>query len=332
MSARAKELDLMKQPVVVGVDVGGTKVAVGAVTRAGEIVRAERYPMDRSTQQTSLASIQAALDSFMSSEPNARPLAFGFGVVGRTDPVAGVWVRSMNIPISESVDMTARFGAPYGLRAAVDNDVHAATLAELHWGAGRTASDFIYLNVGTGTAAGIVTNGALVRGVGNHAGEFGHTYTGVAPDVECPCGRRGCLEPAASGGGLIARARELLATYPDSPLRAVDATGQLNAHAIFAQADLGDPLAARLAADMVNALGIALANLINLLDPQVIVVGGGVWADGWLLPRVQHVVQTTAMAGALSDLEGIVPSSLNPDHVGLLGAATLAWDIVSERK
>jgi len=319
-------------PVVIGVDVGGTKIAVGAVTRTGEMVQAGRYPMDRSTQQTSLTSIQVALDDFLSSWPHAAPLALGFGVVGRTDPAAGIWVRSMNIPISESVDMTARFGAPYGLRAAVDNDVHAATLAELHWGAGREARDFVYLNVGTGTATGIVTNGALVRGAGNHAGEFGHTFTGVAPDVPCPCGRCGCLEPVASGGGLIERARELLPAYPDSPLHVAEQQGQLNAHAIFAQADQGDPLATRLADDMVNALGIALANLINLLDPQAIVVGGGVWADGWLLPRVQRIVQATALAGALSDLESIAPSSLDPDHVGLLGAAILAWEVVAERE
>lgn len=323
---------MTNRDVVIGIDVGGTKIAVGAVTRAGEIVRSERYPMDRSTQQTSLDSIQAALDGFMAAWSAPAPLALGFGVVGRTDPAAGVWVRAMNIPISEPVDMTARFGAPYGLRAAVDNDVHAATLAELYWGAGHHATDFVYLNVGTGTAAGLVTNGRLVRGVGNHAGEFGHTYTGIAPDVPCLCGRRGCLEPVASGGGLIERTRELLPAYAGSSLAAADAAGALNAHTIFVQADAGDPLAARLADDMVNALGIALTNLINLLDPQVIVVGGGVWADGWLLPRVQQIVQSTALWGALSDLQGIVPSSLNPDHVGLLGAATLAWDLVNERQ
>ncbi|NLX37512.1 MAG: ROK family protein [Chloroflexi bacterium] len=323
---------MTKADVVVGVDVGGTKIAVGAVTRAGEILRSERYPMDRSTQHTSLASIQAALDGFMAEWSAPAPLALGFGVVGRTDPAAGVWVRAMNIPISAPVDMTARFGARYGLRAAVDNDVHAATLAELYWGAGRNADDFVYLNVGTGTAAGLVTNGRLVRGAGNHAGEFGHSFTGIAPDVACPCGRRGCLEPVASGGGLIERARELLPAYPRSPLAAADAAAQLNAHTIFVHADAGDPLAVRLANDMVSALGIALANLVNLLDPQTIVVGGGVWADGWLLPRVWHIVQTTALAGALSDLQGMVPSSLNPDHVGLLGAATLAWDLVNERQ
>jgi len=238
----------------------------------------------------------------------------------------------MNIPISQPVDMTTRFGAPYGLRAAVDNDVHAATLAELRWGAGREASDFIYLNVGTGTAVGIVTNGRLVRGRGNHAGELGHTYTGIAPEVRCPCGRDGCLEPVASGGGLIERARGLLPSYPHSSLHRLAESDRLNAHTIFQQADEGDALASRLADDMVNALGIALTNLVNLLDPQIVVVGGGVWADGWLLPRVKHIVETTALPGPLSDLQGILPSTLHPDCVGLLGAANLAWDLVDERR
>lgn len=321
----------MQQPVVVGIDVGGTKVAVGAVTHDGEIAQMDRWPMDRSTQTSAENSIETALFDFMKGWTGAKPLALGFGLVGATDPATSSWVWAMNIPIKTPIDASARFGAPYDLPVAVDNDVHAATLAELRWGAGVGASDFVYLNIGTGIAAGMVVNGQLVRGAGNQAGEFGHTVTGVATDVLCPCGRHGCLEPIASGGGLLHRVGSLAGSYPQSPLVSASSAGTLTAHDIFEQADAGDPLAVRLTDDAIAALTIALANLINLLSPQLIVCGGGVWTDGWLLPRVEAAVGRLPIRNTRANFQGFVPSTLDPAHVGLLGAATLAWDLVTER-
>ncbi len=317
------------QRVVVGMDVGATKVLAGYVDEAGRVLRQARSPMDRSNQDAALWSIEAALEALMSAPwEGPAPLAVGFGVVGQTDPATATWVRAMNIPIHTSVDMTARFTARYGLPAAVDNDVHAATLAELRWGAGRGAREFIYLNVGTGVAAGLVCNGQLVRGAANYAGELGHMAV-AGEDILCPCGRRGCLEPVASGGGMIQRARDLLPTYPDSALGRLPEGMPLDAHAIFTYAEAGDPLAQRLASEAVEALGKALVNLINLLNPEIIVVGGGVFADGWLLPRLRAVVERDALSGALRTLRGIHLSTLQPDLVGLLGAAVLAWDRIA---
>jgi glucokinase len=314
---------------VVGVDVGGTKILVGLVDHEGSVSRSERYPMDRSTPESSLHSIEVALDAFLSGELGVAPLAVGFGVVGQTDPATATWVRATNIPVPVSVDMRERFTARHGLPAAIDNDVHAATLAELAWGAGRGAQDFIYLNVGTGIAAGIVTNGQLVRGAANFAGEFGHTAV-AGDDVACSCGRRGCVEPAASGGGLSERARLLLPDYPNSMLVEARGAGVLNSHTIFVAADAGDPLACRLATDAVDALGKALVNLINVLNPEVIVVGGGVFGDGWLLPRLRARVEREALPAVRRSLRAFDPSTLQPDMVGLLGAAILAWERIGQ--
>lgn len=312
---------------VVGVDVGGTKILVGLVSDAGEVLRVERYPMDRSTQSTSMASIEAAVTAFLDApRTGPAPLAMGMGVVGQTDPATATWVRAMNIPIRESINIQAWLGDRYGLPVALDNDVHAATLAELRWGAGGGAQDFVYLNVGTGLAAGLVCNGQLVRGVSNQAGEFGHMAV-AGDDILCPCGRRGCLEPVSSGGGMIQRVRDLLPLYADSTLRALEPN--LTSQAIFAASDAGDALAQRITREAVAALAKALANLINLLNPEVIVVGGGVVADGWFLPRVQAAVERQALRASYRALRGIVPSALNPEWVGLLGAATLAWSIVN---
>jgi glucokinase len=125
---------------------------------------------------------------------------------------------------------------------------------------------------------------------------------------------------------MIQRARDLLPTYPDSALGRLPEGMPLDAHAIFTYAEAGDPLAQRLASEAVEALGKALVNLINLLNPEIIVVGGGVFADGWLLPRLRAVVERDALAGALRTLRGIHLSTLQPDLVGLLGAAVLAFD------
>lgn len=320
------------EPVVIGVDVGGTKVLIGCVTRQGEIVRRQRWAMDRSDQGAALTSIEAALDGFMSSlGPGPAPLALGVGVVGQVDPATGTWVQAMNIPIGTPVPLAAYLQERYRLPVAIDNDVHAATLAEQRWGAGRGVNDFVYLSVGTGLAAGLVCNGQLVRGAGNYAGELGHMV--VEPDGDrCQCGRRGCLEPIASGGGMIAQVEKRLGDYPDSVLRQAAEGGQLTSSAVFQAADAGDPLACCVAERAVRGLGAAVTNIVNLLNPELVVLGGGVFADGWLVPRLRAFVAAEGLPAAKKSLRQIVLSPLQADLVGLLGAATLAWEPTSRSR
>ncbi len=229
----------------------------------------------------------------------------------------------MNLPIKSPVRLGKQFADRFGIPVALDNDVHAGTLAEMRWGMGKDSTDFIYLNVGTGISAGLVFNGQLLRGAENYAGEFGHMV--VQPDGPlCPCGRRGCVEPIASGGGLLSRAKEFFLDFPNSTLRTIR---PLTAHSIFMTADIGDPLAVRLSNDAVQALSIALTNLVNLLNPEWIVYGGGTLSDGWLMERVRLNVEAQPLPMTRKSLKGILPSRLNPGQVGLLGAACLAWDL-----
>jgi glucokinase len=314
----------MPEPVVIGVDVGATKILVGAVTQTGRVLGSRRSQMNAKTQGTTLESVETAIHDFLGKWEGEQPLAIGVGVVGQTDPRTGTWIEAMNLPITDSVPLGKQFRERYGLPIALDNDVHAATLAEMRWGIGTESTDFIYLNVGTGIAAGLVFQGQLIRGTENYAGEFGHMV--VQPDGPlCPCGRRGCVEPIASGGGMLARAQELSADFPDSTLHAQ--TGSLTAHKIFTAADAGDPLAIKISSDAVHALSDALTNLVNLLNPEWIVYGGGTLSDGWLIERVRPNVETGPLPMTRTSLKGIVPSQLNPSLVGLLGAACLAWDL-----
>jgi glucokinase len=314
----------MSEPVVIGVDVGATKILMGAITQTGQVLASRRSQVDARTQETTLQSIETAIKDFLQDWNGPRPLAIGMGLVGQTDPQAGTWLKAMNLPITDPVPLGKQIGDQHGIRVALDNDVHAATLAEIRWGVGIKSTDFIYLNVGTGISVGLVFNGQLLRGADNYAGEFGHMV--VQPDGPlCPCGRRGCVEPIASGGGMLAHVRELLQDFPASTLHTQSET--LTAHSIFAAADAGDPLAIKISNDAVQALSTALTNLVNLLNPEWIVYGGGTLSDGWLIEHVRVNVKAQPLLMIRKSLQGILPSRLNPSEVGLLGAACLAWDL-----
>jgi glucokinase len=315
----------MSEPIVIGVDVGATKILAGTVTAAGEILTSRRSPMNSESRESTLRSIETAIEDLMSEWDGPRPLAIGVGLVGQVDPQAGIWLEAMNLPIKSPVPLGGQIGDRHGIPVALDNDVHAATLAEMRWGIGKESRDFIYVNVGTGISAGLVFDGQLLRGVKNYAGELGHMV--VLPDGPlCPCGRRGCVEPIASGGGILTRFQELRADFPDSMLHAQ--RGSLTAQSIFQAADAGDPLAVKLSNDAVLALSIALTNLVNLLNPEWIVYGGGTLSDGWLIERVGLNVESQPLLMTRRALKGILTSRLNPEQVGLLGAACLAWELI----
>ncbi len=293
----------MSEPIVIGVDVGATKILVGAVTQTGEILGSRRSPVNGESQTNTLQSIEAAIEAFIQHWDGMQPLGIGIGLVGQIDPQTGTWLEAMNLPIKSPVPLGRQFADRFGIPVVLDNDVHAATLAEMRWGIGKELTDFIYLNVGTGISVGLVFNGQLLRGAENYAGEFGHMV--VQPDGPlCPCGRRGCVEPIASGGGLLARAQELLDDFPDSTLRI---TQPLTAHSIFNAADACDPLAIKLSNDAVQALSIALTNLVNLLNPEWIIYGGGTLSDGWLMERVRINVETQPLPMTCKSLKGILP-------------------------
>jgi glucokinase len=315
---------------VLGVDVGGTKILVGSVRLDGTVLAAQRYPMDRRDRAHTLASILGAVEAYWVTLPSGElPSAIGIGLVGLTDPAKGLWLHSMSLHVFQPLPLGAELGALYGVPVALDNDVHAATLAELRFGVGREVRDFIYLNVGTGLAGGLVCNGQLVRGVVNYAGELGHSLLGDANDL-CPCGRRGCVEMYASGGGILDHVRSAVEAGATSSLGPLAASGQLTSADVFRAADEDDPLAREVAERAVRGIGDLLVNLVNLLNPAAIVLGGGVVSDGWLAPRLDTYVRRVALWNATRSLRETAPSSLPIDQVGLLGAATLGLEALGQ--
>jgi glucokinase len=304
----------MSESTVIGVDVGATKILVGAITDAGNVIASRRYKIKHASQAATLQSIYNSLDDFVQDLSGSSPRAIGIGLVGQIDPETGTWLEAMNLPIKSPVPLAEQISDRHGIPVALDNDVHAATLAELRWGIGTESKDFIYLNIGTGVSAGMVFGGQLLRGAKNYAGELGHMV--VQPD--------GIL---VSGGGILARVQDESANYPNSILH----SESLTAHQVFMAADSRDPLASKIANHAIQALSTALTNLVNLLNPEWIVYGGGTLSDGWLIEHVRETVETQPLTMIRKSLDGIIPSRLNPEQVGLLGAACLALGMGAEK-
>jgi glucokinase len=208
----------------------------------------------------------------------------------------------------------------FGLRVEVDNDVHAATLAELGLGAGRTFRDFVYVNVGTGIAAGLVIDGRLCRGVANLAGEFGHV-TVDRDGIPCHCGQKGCLEELAAGPRIVERYRKLRGGAP--PVG--------TASGVFDLAAAGDAAAGAVLEAVTEDIGTGIVNLANLLNPEAVVLGGGVFrGSGVLAARIAAFVRARALREIAACLRSVDVSALEPGSVGILGAASLGWEIVKE--
>lgn len=302
----------------IGIDLGGTKLMAGEVTQDGKILRSRSYPTGPLTQEQALALICKALDDLLPASEHTVH-AIGLGLVGRIDSRKGLWLeisgdRKQTLPIGEL--LTARYGLP----AFADNDVRSALKAEMRFGKSKGIQDMIYINVGTGIAAGFVTGGHIVTGGHCNAGEIGHTSSGLPFRISCECGRDDCVESVASGLGLSNCARLLAPEYPETSLT-IPADGSRVSVAEIFRLSGSDPLCRRLTEQAARALANLLMNLVRFNDPQAIVLGGGVVSDGFLLKKALGYTQAHPLRYVTS---GIQLTSLDPRTIGLLGAASNA--------
>lgn len=304
---------------VIGMDLGGTKLLLGEVDKNGQILRERSVPSGPLAQPEALALMQESLAAFLPGCVGT-PAAVGIGLVGRVDSQSGRWYE-IDRTRAEGLALAAEIGKSSALPCFIDNDVRSAARAELRLGEGRRSRDFVYLNVGTGIAAGIVIDGKLLRGAHCNAGELGHSSSGLALGIPCVCGRTDCVEAIASGLGLDGCARRYLPDYPDSALKLPEA-GRVSAGEIFRLSG-EDALCARLTDMAATALANLIMNIVRFCDPDCVVLGGGVVADGFLLHRVQdklgaHTMRFVSGGVRLTELDG--------RRIGLLGAACNAWE------
>lgn len=307
----------------IGIDLGGTKLLVGAVDRQGKILNYKRYTTNFRNQRQAFQAIMDALDDFIIKAEwgDYRVASIGIGVVGQVDLSSGCWNKMYNEG-SQDIPLVQIIKKKYGLPCGVNNDVKAATIAEKEFGIGKDTDNFVYINIGTGIAAGFVCNGRLLSGVHNNAGETGHMVVDMHSDILCSCGKFGCVEAIASGRGILMRCFSLAKDYPESPLCRIMHQKGFFPEQIFAYAEQGDKLAKRITDDAVDAVSTMIMNLIAIFDPKQIVLGGGMLANGWLFDKVKERLTPQTKA---SVRKGIVLSKLDPYKIGLIGAAILGF-------
>jgi glucokinase len=272
MNASAKELML-------GVDIGGTKVAVGLVDSDGNIVAQARQPMAADgTAEAGLQAVIGAIDGLAGSS-GAQFQSIGICAPGPLDPKTGVILNPPNVPCWRNFPLSDRIAEKYRQPVKVDNDANAAALAETIWGAARNYHYVFYATLGTGIGTGIVFDNKIYHGKTGSAGEGGHVSIDYKGPL-CACGKRGCIEVFAAGPAIGKRTQAKVLAEPSRAqaiLKAAKGNPVTSEH--LGQAFVaGDPLAREILHEVTDLLTVWLGNIVDLLDPDILVMGGGVSA------------------------------------------------------
>jgi glucokinase len=309
--------------LTVGVDVGGTKIAAGVVDDAGEILVEETEP----TPATDPGAIATAIADLVDRLRRSHDIeAVGIGAAGFVDAKRSTVLFAPNISW-EDEPLAGQVGARIGLPVVIENDANAAAWGEFQFGAGKDVDDLLLVAVGTGIGGGYVTENRLYRGAFGVAGEVGHLRI-IPGGIRCGCGRYGCWEQYASGQALVREARDRVANeLPEAAALSAVVGGdpeRLTGPMVTAQAQDGDPLARELLAEVGRWLGEGIASLVTVLDPAVVVLGGGVAEAGDLIVEpARRAFARTLPAAAHRPAPKLRTTDLG-NRAGLIGAADLA--------
>jgi glucokinase len=305
----------------IGIDVGGTKINAFRVARDGEVLDRKSVPTPADDEEATLAAMIDVAEALRTDEV----LAVGVGAAGLVDASDGTLRFAPNLAWRD-LPIAARMREALGLPCQVDNDANLAAYAEYRFGAGRGYRHMLLVAVGTGIGGGIVSDGRLFRGAHGFAAEIGHVI--VEPGgALCGCGNRGCWEQVASGSAIGRLGREAAREHEHSILRRlVGDPGEVTGAHVTEAARRGDEPSISVLAEVGRRLGEGIAGLVNVLDPQLVVVGGGAIAAGELLLEPARV----AFRDAVEGLEHrprvpIVAAQLGND-AGAVGAAALALE------
>lgn len=315
--------------LAVGVDVGGTKVLSGVVDGAWEVRWSEERPTVTDSEEGLLAQIEMQVEAAL--EAAAGPVAaIGLGIPATIDRRTGVAIFAPNAPLDHA-PVRERFEARFGLPVTVDNDANAAVWAEHVAGAARGVDDVVALTLGTGVGGGVILDGRLLRGATGAAGELGHMVVALdGPDCPGGCPGKGCLEAVASGTalGLIARVEARRAPHGALGRRAATLGGPdaVTSRDVVELAMDGDDAASALVRELGRRVGYACVGLVNVFDPAVIVLGGGLAsaAGDLILAPVREVIAARALPPG-RDTVRVVAARFGAE-AGMVGAGALALD------
>ena len=303
----------MSKKYAIGIDLGGTNLRVALVSEEGEIVRKVR----KSSSEEVLGSLLESIEEVN----NGEIVGIGLGVAGIIDRKNGRVFSSPNLRAVEGIDLIHGIHQKFHVPVFIENDANVAALGEKVSGAGKNFENFVLLTLGTGIGGGIIHRGELL----DVSAEVGHMSINAEAD-KCPCGNIGCLENYASARAMIARAVAMLEKGTESMLKECckGSIYKITPEDIYNSALEGDTLSREILREAGRALGVGLANLINILSPEAIILTGGL-VGTWNI-YVQEAIREASRRAFkdLFDAVKIIPSSLR-DEAGVVGAASLVF-------
>ncbi len=319
--------------LILAIDIGGTKLAVGVAeydefAETGSLDAVIKEPIPKTGTPDVVVSRILELIPRLTSRASGEISTIGISIGGPLDHETGTVINFPHLPEWKDIALAGRFAKEFGVSACLDNDANLGAFAEHHWGAGKGHSSMVYLTLSTGIGGGVIIDNRLVHGVGTAAGEVGHMTVQTNGPL-CPCGNRGCLERMASGANIARFARERLVAEPQSGniLRELcgNDPGRITAELVYNAVQQGDDIACSVWEEATEYIAIGLANIMHVLSPEIIVLGGGVSQAGEVL--LQPIRQKVRAHGTYVPQEriSIVTAALGHDSA-LLGAATMAMN------
>lgn len=322
---------ICKPDFVFAADLVGTHLRVAAVDGKGQIYFRRMQPMPQADKPNEI--VRALIAGARECEREIAGLggvisAGAIAVPGTVDVAQGVVVKVPNVPSLNGFHLSASLEGEFKWPVILENDANAAAVGEMWRGAGQGHSSLICVTLGTGVGGGIILDGKLWRGANGSAGEIGHIGVDPFAGVPCTCGSHGCLEVYASATAIVRMTCEAIPRYPNSTLQH---THDLTSQKIYQAGMQGDELAIEVFRQMGIYLGVALASLINLLNPEIIVIGGGL-ANGWDLFEKDMHQQITERAFPIPARSVKIVRAQCGDDAGLLGAGSLAFSLLNEKR
>lgn len=307
---------MTNQTLYLGIDIGGTKIGIGAVSRGGELLAVQRFTTPWGGYAQFQDRLSGYVDTFLQTYGDLEFAAVGVGFRALVDYRRQRIACSSIISDARDFDICQCLRQKLHLPIIVDNDVNAMACGELVFGLGKETGNFAYVNIGTGLGLGIVADGHLIRGSRCQAGEISCYLTEECTFMD--------LESLLSGRGLDKRVRQLSFNYPESVLASRLGSNPLQASEMIAAWRQGDRLAARIMEQGVHALALAIFNMETVLDSGLYIFGGGVVGDGWIISQIEEEIRCIAETASMPFEAKMKLSALGASHSGLIGAAALS--------
>lgn len=317
---------------VVGVDLGGTTTKLAFINTKGEILHKWEIPTDNSEKGKWITvNISQTINKKLADlgETKEKLLGIGMGSPGPVDYENGIIYNTVNLAWENNYPLTKILEKEISLPAYIDNDANCAALGEMWKGAGAGAKDLVCVTLGTGVGGGVIANGRIVQGKSGAAGEIGHITAITSGGAPCNCGKTGCLETVASATGIVRLATERLEEQESNSgplMKLFRDQGEITAKNVFDCGKAGDILSLEVIDEVAFHLGLALANVGNTLNPEKMVLGGGVSKAGViLLDKVQSYFDKFAFPRVKESTE--ISMAILGNDAGVIGAG---WLVINE--